>query len=78
MTFAKGHLSKTKSQVSDIRTIGPLVCDCTGQIVSDLVGNPMTGFLTACVSFVVHLCSCWIKHKIQGKYGCLVVNVPNS
>ena len=25
MTLAKGHLSKAKSQVSDIRTIGPLV-----------------------------------------------------
>ena len=25
MALAKGHSSKTKSQVSDIRTIGPLV-----------------------------------------------------
>ena len=25
MAWAKGHSSKTKSQVSDIRTIGPLV-----------------------------------------------------
>ena len=25
MTFAKGYLSKTKAQVSNIRTIGPLV-----------------------------------------------------
>ena len=25
MALAEGHLSKTKSQVSDIRTIGPLV-----------------------------------------------------
>ena len=29
MTFVKGHLPKTKSQVSDIRTIGLLVYMCS-------------------------------------------------
>ena len=34
MALAKGHSSKTKSQVSDIRTIGPVVKLLTGRLIT--------------------------------------------
>ena len=43
MALAKGHSSKTKSQVSDIKTIGPLVFDVATTIVKLNVASIFCG-----------------------------------
>ena len=44
MALAKGHSSKTKSQVSDIRTIGPLVFHFFGCLFVCLLINDIKPF----------------------------------